>query len=148
MRGKDMYIFLDIDGVLNKQADWKKPYSLNPQNIKTFGDAFAEMRPIIILISTWKNGFILSGNSSNSPQIKELEKSLSGYGLRIAGKTEGQSREKGINDFLKKHPGDYIILDDDLSEYNKKPGNLYLVDFKTGLTGKDAAKIKKIIERM
>lgn len=143
-----MYIFLDIDGVLNKQTDWKKSYSLNPQNIKAFGDAFAEIRPIIILISTWKNGFILSGNSNNSPQIKELEKSLSGYGLRIAGKTEGQNREKGINDFLKKHPDDYIILDDDLSEYSRKPDNLYLVNFRTGLTDKDAAKIKKMIERM
>lgn len=93
-----MYIFLDIDGVLNKQADWKKPYSLNPQNIKAFGDAFAEMRPIIILISTWKNGFILSGNSSNSPQIKELEKvfPVMDYELREKQKDRAEKRESMI----------------------------------------------------
>lgn len=28
-----MYIFLDVDGVLNKKSDWKTSYYLNTENI-------------------------------------------------------------------------------------------------------------------
>ena len=31
-----MFIFLDIDGVLNKESDWSKPFSLNSDCIRRF----------------------------------------------------------------------------------------------------------------
>jgi hypothetical protein len=41
---------------------------------------------------------------------------------------------------------DYLILDDDISEFNRfnRPAQLYLVSSKTGLTSKD---VKEIIKR-
>lgn len=51
-----MFIFLDIDGVLNKESDWSKPFSLNSDCIRRFCEKNREAR--IILISSWKNGFI------------------------------------------------------------------------------------------
>lgn len=55
-----MFIFLDIDGVLNKESDWSKPFSLNRDCIRRFCEKYREAR--IILISSWKNGFISSHN--------------------------------------------------------------------------------------
>ena len=33
---ESLYIFLDIDGVLNKKAEWRRPYALNSECIKCF----------------------------------------------------------------------------------------------------------------
>ena len=48
-----MFIFLDIDGVLNKESDWSKPFSLSSDCIRRFCEKYREAR--IILISSWKN---------------------------------------------------------------------------------------------
>lgn len=69
-----MFIFLDIDGVLNKESDWSKQFSLSSDCIRRFCEKYREAR--IILISSWKNGFISSHNEKNTPQIKELEAQL------------------------------------------------------------------------
>ena len=78
-----MFIFLDIDGVLNKESDWSKPFSLNSDCIRRFCEKNREAR--IILISSWKNGFISSHNEKNTPQIKELEAQLDRYGILFSG---------------------------------------------------------------
>ena len=79
-----MFIFLDSDGVLNKESDWSKQFSLSSDCIRRFCEKYREAR--IILISSWKNGFISSHNEKNTPQIKELEAQLDRYGIRIVGK--------------------------------------------------------------
>ena len=35
-----MFIFLDIDGVLNKESDWSKPFSLNSDCIRRFCEKY------------------------------------------------------------------------------------------------------------
>lgn len=116
-----MFIFLDIDGVLNKESDWSKQFSLDSECIRRFGEEYRGSR--VILISSWKNGFISSHNEKNTPQIKELEAQLDRYGIRIVGKVcDNQYRDYAVSDYLKEHPSikEYIIIDDDVAEYSSK----------------------------
>lgn len=142
-----MFIFLDIDGVLNRREDWRIPYSLNEECIDNFARAMKGFDIRIILTSSWRKGFVSRGNQNNLPQIRALEKKLYERGLYIAGIVDkaNPSRMGAIHDFLKAHPGEYIILDDDLSEYTSRPKNLYLVDCTTGISKKDVSKIRKEI---
>ena len=53
-------------------------FTLSSDCIRRFCEKYREAR--IILISSWKNGFISSHNEKNTPQIKELEAQLDRYG--------------------------------------------------------------------
>ena len=89
------------------------------------------METYIILISSWKNGFISSHNEKNTPQIKELEAQLDRYGIRIVGKV----CDNRYRDYLKEHPSikEYVVVDDDIKEYSSKDiPHLRLVDSKVG----------------
>ena len=71
-----MYIFLDVDGVLNTETDWaRKVYSLN----KSCVDAFCRLvksipNPRIVLSSTWRNG--LARDGSTAVHIDDLMRAL------------------------------------------------------------------------
>lgn len=140
-----MFVFLDVDGVLNRKEDWKIPYALNDECIDNFAQAMKGFNVRIILTSSWRKGFVSRGNQNNLPQIRNLERKLAERGLSITGTVDksNPSRLGAIQDFLKAHPGEYIILDDDLSEYSSKPKKLYLIDCRTGITKKDVANIRK-----
>ena len=143
-----MFIFLDIDGVLNKQSDWKNRFFLNDECIHNFANIFKNTEPKIILSSSWRHGFVGRNNPQNSEPIEQLEKKLEKYGLKIYGKTEffpGKSRTEEINSYLRQHQDTkkYLIIDDDISEFNSPLPDLYLCDCKTGFTLNDAKKIKK-----
>lgn len=129
-----MFVFLDIDGVLNKRTDWRKPFSLNNDCIRLFGEAYRGSR--VILISSWKNGFISSHNEKNTPQIKDLEKRLDHYDIRIVGKVnDNPYRDHAVESFVKGHPSikEYIIIDDDIAEYSSKNiSHLKVVDNRVG----------------
>lgn len=53
------YIFLDIDGVLNRSSDWKKMYTLNTECIRRFADFVKHLKREvnIVLTSSWRTGF-------------------------------------------------------------------------------------------
>lgn len=138
-----MYIFLDIDGVLNKKEDWKHPFVLNDENMDVFNMFLKRINnPRIILISSWRKGFVSPGNKNNAPYIKELEDRIR-YG-RVVGKISDTitDRQKGIEMFLSEHPGDYIVFDDDKTEYKYEQDNLVLINCNTGLTTKDVKGVK------
>ena len=118
------------------------------ENMKHFITAFSDINPVIILISSWKNGFVSSGSKRNSPQVRKLEEKLDEAGMKIYGIIETKDRDDGIILFLQRHKGPYLILDDDISEYKKTPENLYIVNYKTGLTAKDVKEIKRIIKKV
>lgn len=129
------YILLDIDGVLNTKEDWKYPYSLNPNCVRQFGLTFQKTEAKIILISSWRKGFISKGNPNNSPQVQKLEKALNVYNLGIHGilNYDG-SRGKAVAEFQKSHRNT-ICIDDDIEEYEgyeEKIENLVIVDNRTG----------------
>lgn len=142
-----MYIFLDVDGVLNTEADWaRKVYSLNKTCIEAFCRLIKSVpNPKIVLSSTWKNGIARDGTTTVI--IDDLIRALSPAGIKQIDKTENSpdgSRSKEIDYYLRRHTEDsYIILDDDpsLFELGEKTRHLYLTSSKTGLTDRDVITI-------
>lgn len=145
-----MYIFLDVDGVLNTKEDWKRRmYSLNSKCVAAFCGLLNKIDdPQIVLSSTWRNGIARDG--STAAHIDDLYKALESAGIKKMDKTAispDGSRSKEIDYYLRRHaPDSYIILDDDpeLFELKEKTPHLYLTDSATGITEKD---IKDILKR-
>lgn len=144
-----MYIFLDVDGVLNKQSDWKRPFSLNMECCKQF-NAFVRELPDakIVLSSTWRNG--ISRDGSRAAHVEDLLEKLKEAGVtsidRTATSPDGY-RNKEIDHYLKWHPKDeYIILDDEISIFEDgiNTAHLYIVDSTVGFTKMDYKKLKKL----
>ena len=142
MEHRRIFLFLDIDGVLNTSAQWKRMYSLNDDCIARFADyvhSLPSEEAKIILTSSWKNGFDPAGR--HSPQIKELIEKLAVHGLSILGKTENdvsEDRAQEINDYIKKHHLEQqpcIVIDDDPNIFRSElSGNckLLLTDARVG----------------
>lgn len=136
-----LYIFLDIDGVLNTSSEWKRMYSLNSNCIRNFAEFInktkTEVR--IVLTSSWRTGF--SYNQKSLPHIIALEQELAKYALKLYGKTpvsKDNSREKEIADYIDIYDvKDYIIVDDDISLFPNTKQRLYITDARTGFTTKD-----------
>lgn len=145
-----MYIFLDVDGVLNTSAEWKtQNYSLNSSCVAAFIELVRKIKnPQIVLSSTWRNGLTRDGH--NAAHIADLMKALAISGIKEIDKTavapDGM-RSKEIDYYLRRHDVDsYVILDDDPSLFEKgdRTEGLFLVNPQTGLTQSD---IKKIIKK-
>ena len=144
-----MYIFLDVDGVLNTEADWKrKVYSLNQSCVDAFCRLVKSMPdPKIVLSSTWRNGIARDGRTA--VHIDDLRRALEPVYTNVLDKTAVSpdgSRSREIDYYLRRNPQDsYLILDDDptLFEAGEKTPHLYPTDPKTGLTDIDVPKIIK-----
>ncbi len=146
-----MYIFLDVDGVLNTESDWaRKVYSLDSKCVKSFCKLLNSLNdPKVVLSSTWRNGIARDGTTA--VHIDDLMKALEPAGIKFLDKTgvaPDGSRTKEIEYFLRRHPEDsYIILDDDpdLFEQREKTPHIYLTSSKTGLTDTDVKRILKLL---
>ncbi|MBO4373620.1 MAG: hypothetical protein J5829_00780 [Lachnospiraceae bacterium] len=146
-----MYIFLDVDGVLNTESDWaKKVYSLNQKCVNQFCGLIDVIKnPKVVLTSTWRNGIARDGTTA--VHIEDLLEALKPAGiisLDRTGFSPDGSRSREIEHYLKRHVSDrYIILDDDPSLFERgvSTPNLYLTSSKTGLTALD---IERIIKRI
>lgn len=144
-----MYIFLDVDGVLNTKNDWsKKIYSLNAKCVENFCELLRNINnPKVVLSSTWRNGIARDG--STAIHIRDLLNVLTVVGIEKIDKTAVAPdgiRSKEIDYYLRRHePDSYIILDDDMSLFEKKDKteNLYLTNAIYGLTEKDVTQIIK-----
>ena len=70
-------VFIDVDGVLNKEADWRTPFSLNDSCISAFNDLWKELSkyyiPRLVLVSTWRSG---KGKEHNTDSYDYLESTL------------------------------------------------------------------------
>lgn len=135
------YIFLDIDGVLNKESDWRKMFTVNADCINEFCDFYNSVGGRVILISTWKNGYYGKNNPSNADYIKILEKRVSIYG-----KIEDGDRLEQIKKYVKEHDiVNYVIIDDDKTEYSQVDSHICFIDAKKGFTSRDSVKCRKIL---
>lgn len=144
-----MFIFLDIDGVLNKRSQWRiHSYPLDSGCIEDFCNFANHIGGKIILTSSWRKGFVCSHSSSNSRQIQELEKELDRYNIRISGKVSDNisDRTDAINQFLNNHPDRYIIIDDDKNEFNKLLKHLHLTNPETGFSQEDFECLKNLMK--
>ncbi len=148
-----MYIFTDVDGVLNTEDDWlRRVYSLDSRCVASFCKLLSNLHdPKVVLSSTWRNGIARDGTTA--VHIDELINALATAGIRSIDKTGTSpdgSRMKEIEHYLRRHPeDDYIILDDDIDLFDQKdkPPHLYITSAKTGLTDADVAKILKLIKQ-
>ena len=148
-----MYVFLDVDGVLNTEADWaRKVYSLDSKCVDSFCKLLNSLHePKVVLSSTWRNGIARDGTTA--VHIDDLIKALKPSGIKSLDKTgvaPDGSRTKEIEHYLRRHSEDsYIILDDDpeLFEQRENTLHLYLTSSKTGLTDTDVKRILKLLTK-
>lgn len=148
-----MYVFLDVDGVLNTEADWaRKVYSLDSKCVYSFCKLLNSLNePKVVLSSTWRNGIARDGTTA--VHIDDLIKALKPSGIKSLDKTgiaPDGSRTKEIEHYLRRHTeNSYIILDDDpeLFEQRENTPHLYLTSSKTGLTDTDVKRILKLLTK-
>ncbi len=147
-----MTIFLDIDGVLNRQSQWKTLYTINEECVKEFANLCNKLpnKPDIVLTSSWRHGFTSTLNPQNASYIKNLENMLKKYGITISDKTpdlRGRTRDKEIQRYLYFHQQvtKYIIIDDDKNEYAEINKHNYFVDAAYGFSQKDIKGVMKCI---
>ena len=71
-----MYVFLDVDGVLNTEADWaRKVYSLDSKCEDSFCKLLNSLHePKVVLSSTWRNEIARDGTTA--VHIDDLIKAL------------------------------------------------------------------------
>ncbi|WP_085023582.1 HAD domain-containing protein [Anaerovibrio sp. JC8] len=142
------YIFLDIDGVLNKEVDWKRPFTLNKKCVNNFLsllDYYKKKKnsAAVVLTSSWKTGFSHEGNHAS--YVRELLEVLRSHGVEIAGTTSdecGANRGKAVELYIALREigeADYVVLDDDRSLFPTSRLNIYYTDSRTGLTSDDVA---------
>ena len=145
-----MYVFLDVDGVLNTESDWeRKIYSLNDDCVAAFCRLLSCLRePKVVLSSTWRNGIARDGTTAI--HIDDLMKALEPAGIKTIEKTgvaPDGNRSKEIEHYLSRHQRDnYIILDDDPNLFNRKENtpHLYLTSAQKGLKDADVTRIIKL----
>ena len=150
---KMTYLFFDVDGVLNREADWVNKFALHAPCVKAFGKLcstiagkYGEVTPV--LISTWRAG--IGTNGRNSPQVDALKSALASVGVSVTDSTpvSNKGRQAEVNYYLRRHSaGRYVVIDDDPSLFDD-PGsiNLYVTNYKTGLVENDIVKIIKRIQ--
>ena len=147
------YIFFDVDGVLNKESDWRtKRYSINDNCLNSFANIVYSFRkrykesPRLVICSTWRAG---AGDSS---ALSILDQRLSEVGLKIWGSTPvttNKTRQEEIEFYIRRNGVEsYIVIDDDDSLYDRKDEiNLYVPDYRKGLMAKDEPQISKQFAR-
>ena len=143
-------IFLDVDGVLNKEGDWRSQFSLNEECVNAFVSLWNDLSkiyiPSLVIVSTWRAG---KGKEQNTDSYNYLENTLRSHGIKILGLTpvSNKGRQNEIDYYRRwNHVMDYIIIDDDISLYEHPEDVLiFCPDYKTGLTMKDIKVIKRMI---
>lgn len=152
-----VYIFLDIDGVLNDEQyiiecyeKHHKPMHMNhvpfdPKCLNNLANLVYTLEK-----NNYKIEIILSSTWRLDPIDYEIVNArLAEYGLRLKDKTPNINHERGfeIQEFLKdKEYNNVIILDDEWFDINKYyPNNLIIVNPKIGLQKEDVVKALSIL---
>ena len=152
--GQHLDIFLDVDGVLNQEADWQRPFTLNRKCVKAFQAMLRDLEEryddvSVILSSSWRSGWEADRQPAhiqelcNLVPIKDVTPMAAG-GIAIRGKE--------IRHYLKQHPqqGDAIIFDDDARLFtieDCKELPIVFTNGKTGFTKESARHAIGLLER-
>ncbi len=147
---EEVYLFLDIDGVLNRRSDWDKKFYMNPECLQAFDELINKLHKKydlrIILSSTWR--FAMSNDESDSVLLP-LNTVLHKYNLGIYGSTvkSNKTRQEEIEYYIRRNGvNKYVILDDDASLFpDRSRINIYLTDYKTGLSSREVRAVIKSI---
>lgn len=147
-----IYVFFDVDGVLNKESDWKNKFYIDASCLKVFGELCGKLEKIYgevrtVLISTWRAGISKSG--TDAEQINGLRTSLAQVKIKIYATTPvtDKGRQAEVEYYIRRNQvSKYIIIDDDLSLFdNPKKLKLFVPNYRTGLVQGDIKKIMKLI---
>ena len=141
---KLIYIFLDVDGVLNNQNYIEKCYEMHHRPMHMNHVPFDPkcLKNLMLLVQSYENNnykikIILSSTWRLSDIDYEIVNArLTEYGLHLSGKTGNKGhRGKEIKAFLEENKdyANFIILDDDSFDIvDTYPDNLIQTRFKTG----------------
>lgn len=155
LQSKTIYIFLDVDGVLNNEKYLVKCYEHNghhamhmnhaPFDPKCLNNLMKLVRYIerkkydvkIILSSTWR---------LHEVDYEIVNARIAEYGLTLKGRTDYIHSERGleINKYLEDNPDYlyYLIIDDDIFDIKPYHNFKYVITTKY-LTGFDNSKLKE-----
>lgn len=144
-------IFLDMDGVLNTQANWGKrgAEALTPELVKRVSDLADRTGAVVVITSTWRVIHPL-------PTLQAWL-TLNGFRDRtlIIGATPdfarfGQKRQDEIADWLHHvYVDKWVVLDDDTigdNEWDKVSGHFVKVDSRVGLSEENVKEAELILE--
>ena len=148
-----LYIFFDIDGVLNC-ADWnEKTFPINPLCLKYFADTvnFFKLKYEVHLImsSSWRDGFSLE--IGHSPDLQNILDKMKVFSLEVEDKTPffmKKNRADEINFYIVEHnlQNFKCLAIDDCKHLFGSPLEsnlkLYITDAMTGFCKKDFLRIK------
>lgn len=143
--------------MLNTSNSFNTKYELCDQNVVALGALVARLEARgykckVILTSTWRLGYEKEYEKC-SEQVQRLILKLKEVGVGIEGRTpiyRNRTRDVEIMRYIREyelHDEDftYLILDDDVSEYDAEAlqgMNFYKVNQNTGLTMKDVGRIE------
>lgn len=157
-RRKDvLHVFLDVDGVLNKESDWKMQYTIDDSCVKVLALIRDKMlqyynQVIFVLTSTWRMGLTNKGERLDSPHGSILLDTLKREGIVITGSTPvlNNNRQAEIKSYINRNNvKDAIVIDDDPRLFTDMTSlNVYVPNYKTGLTTSDIKQIEKMIRRL
>lgn len=155
---KLIFVFLDVDGVLNNERYIVKCYKKHHKPMHMNHVPFDPrcLNNLMILVQTLEhNNYEVKIILSSTWRLSEIDYEivnarLAEYGLKLSGKTPNLRAIRGeeIQDFLKdKIYENIIILDDDIFDIKEYfPNNIVRTNFKLGLTKNDVNKALKIID--
>ena len=150
-----LWLFLDVDGVLNTEADWQRPFPFNTRCVRAFQASLKELRKCfaevsIILSSSWRSGW----DPANQPQhIRELCREVPVVGITPQAGASSQKGQRGreIRHYLKMHgsPEAFLILDDDqrlFTDEDRAELPILFTDAKHGFTSKDGERMMSLVK--
>ena len=154
-RGQHLGIFLDVDGVLNTEADWHQPLTLNHRCVKAFQSALGLAstrfdKVSVILSSSWRLGW----NPEKQPShLRELCRAIPIAGITPQAQSvlpKGQ-RGREIRYYLKRHDLDaYVVVDDDMDLFSPEDRMgmpILETDCRTGFTFTDGKRLVEAAKR-
>ena len=153
--GQHLGIFLDVDGVLNTEADWHQPMTLNRRCVKAFQSAmelastrFEEVS--VILSSSWRLGW----NPENQPRhLRELCRAVPIAGITPQAQSALPKGQRGreIRYYLKRHEmGAYVVVDDDIELFSRDDRvamPIFLTDARMGFTLADGKRLIELVKK-
>ena len=146
-----LYIFLDIDGVLNAKPDWTIKFSIRESCLMALKECVKQLRKIypeirVVICSTWRAGKSVNGDS-DAKQYLVLRNKLQDIGIDIYGETpiSNKGRQAEVEYYIRRNAINYsLIIDDDPSLYDDISRlNFYKPDYRTGLKKEDVKRIVK-----
>ena len=153
--GHHLGIFLDVDGVLNTEADWHQPLTLNRRCVKAFQSAMklASTRfdkVSVILSSSWRLGW----NPTNQPcHLRELCRVVPIAGITPQAQSALPKGQRGreIRYYLRRHEMDaYVVVDDDIelfSQDDRATMPILLTDARTGFTLAGGKRLIELVKK-